>query len=99
MEKPMKRSRLPKTDSIKQLAAFWDRHDLTDFADQLEEVTEPAFVQGTTIPVPLEADEAEAVARLAQAKGISREALIHAWVRQKVARRNSARPSKRRNGR
>ena len=91
----MKRSRLPQSDSIKKMAAFWDRHDLTDFADELEEVTEPVFVRGTTIQVPLEADEAEAVARLAQAEGVSREALIRAWVRQKVARRNDARPSKR----
>ncbi len=29
----MKKPRLPKTDSIKKLAEFWDRHDLTDFED------------------------------------------------------------------
>jgi hypothetical protein len=36
--------RLPKTDSIDELAQFWDTHDLTDFEDQLEVVTEPVFV-------------------------------------------------------
>jgi hypothetical protein len=30
-------------DSIEELARFWDTHDLTNFADQLEEVTEPVF--------------------------------------------------------
>lgn len=34
---------LPKTDSIQKLAEFWDSHDLTDFEDELEEVTEPVF--------------------------------------------------------
>jgi hypothetical protein len=40
----VKTPKLPQTDSIEELARFWDSHDLTDFEDQLEEVTEP--VQG-----------------------------------------------------
>jgi hypothetical protein len=87
MEKPMRKSRLPKTDSIKRLAEFWDSHDLTDFQDELEEVAAPVFVPSTAITVPLQAHEADAVARLAAAKGISSEDLIRAWVLQKVARR------------
>lgn len=39
------KSRLPKTDSIDELARFWDTHDLTDFEDQLEVVSGPAFVK------------------------------------------------------
>jgi pyrroloquinoline quinone (PQQ) biosynthesis protein C len=80
----MKKARLPKTDSIKKLAAFWDSHDLTDFAEELEEVAEPVFVRRTAIKVPLEAHEAEAVERMAEAKGVSREELIRTWIRQKV---------------
>jgi hypothetical protein len=37
----MKKSKLPKTDSIQVLAEFWDTHDLTDFEDELEEVNRP----------------------------------------------------------
>jgi hypothetical protein len=33
MEKAMKKSKLPQTDSIQKLAEFWDSHDLTDFGD------------------------------------------------------------------
>ena len=91
----MKKSRLPKTDSIKKLAMFWDSHDLTDFEDELEEVTEPVFVRGTAIKVPLEAHEAKAVERMARAKGVSPEELVHTWVVQKVSRRNNGRPTKR----
>ncbi len=54
----MKKSKLPKTDSIQELAVFWDSHDLTDFEDELEEVTEPVFVRGTAIKVPLQAQAA-----------------------------------------
>jgi hypothetical protein len=36
MEKTIRGRRLPDTDSIEKLAGFWDRHDLTDFEDDLE---------------------------------------------------------------
>jgi hypothetical protein len=35
--------RIPQTDSIEDLARFWDTHDLTDFENELEEVAEPIF--------------------------------------------------------
>jgi hypothetical protein len=76
MEEPMKKSKMPTTDSIKKLAEFWDRHDLTDFEDELEEVVEPVFVRATEIKVPLEAHEAEAVERMAHAKAVSPEQLV-----------------------
>ncbi len=39
----MKRTTIPDTDSIRELAEFWDTHDVTDFEDRLEEVREPVF--------------------------------------------------------
>lgn len=39
----MNSQRLPQTDSIRELAEFWDKHDLTDFESELEEVVEPVF--------------------------------------------------------
>jgi len=47
-----RKPRPPKTDSIKKLAEFRDRHDLTDFEDELEEVVEPVLVRPTAIKVP-----------------------------------------------
>jgi predicted DNA binding CopG/RHH family protein len=91
MERAMKKSKLPKTDSIQKLAEFWDTHDLTDFEDELEEVAEPVFNRGRAIKVHLQSTEAEAVQQIAQAKGVSREELIHAWVLEKLARRTSTR--------
>ncbi len=92
----MKKSKLPKTDSIQELAEFLDSHYLTDFEDELEEVAEPVFVRGAAIKVPLESSEVEAVEQMARAKSVSREELIRTWVLQKLARRNNARPTKRR---
>jgi predicted DNA binding CopG/RHH family protein len=87
MESEMKTEALPKTDSIQELAQFWDTHDLTDFEDELEEVTEAAFERRTVIPLNLESSEAEAVKRLAEAKGVADAELIRGWVREKIGGR------------
>jgi hypothetical protein len=86
-------SKLPKTDSIRKLAEFWDTHDLTEFEDQIEEITEPVFVRRPTIRVHLESRDAETLGQMAQARGITKEELIRIWVHQKLAGRNNARRS------
>jgi predicted DNA binding CopG/RHH family protein len=80
----MKIQHLPKTDSIQELAEFWDTHDLTEFEDELEEVTEPVFEPATVISLNLQSDEVEAVRRIAEAKGIAEAELIRGWVREKI---------------
>ena len=90
----MKTHSLPKTDSIQELATFWDTHDLTDFQEELEEVTEPVFVRATPIQVYLEPSEAEAVQRIAQTKRVSQEQLVHEWVLERVPRRKGGRRTK-----
>jgi hypothetical protein len=95
MGRPMKKARLPNTDSIQALAEFWDTHDLTDFEDNLEDVAEPVFVRGAAVKVPLESGEVEAIEQMPQAKGVSREELIRGWVLQELARGNKGRPAKR----
>ncbi len=84
MERTMKTQRLPQTDSIQELALFWDTHDLTDFEDELEETSEPIFEPATVIPLNLESEEAEAVRQIAEAKGIPDAELIRGWVREKI---------------
>jgi predicted DNA binding CopG/RHH family protein len=86
MEKPMKVPKIPHTDSIAELARFWDTHDLTDFEDELEEVPEPVFERRLeeTVTIHLPPEEVEAVKRLAQAKGMGHTALIREWVLDKL---------------
>lgn len=63
--------KIPKTDSIEELARFWDAHDLTDFEDQLEEVTAPVFQrQRESVYVPLSPQEIAAVKRIAESEGV-----------------------------
>ena len=80
----MKAHKLPQTDSIDELARFWDTHDLTDFTDHLEEVTEPVFDRGTNLTVRLEPEEAEALRRIALSRGVDPAELLHEWVRERI---------------
>jgi predicted DNA binding CopG/RHH family protein len=82
----MKTSKLPTTDSIQELAGFWDTNDLADFEDELEEVTEPVFASGDSIRLRLRSQDAKAIRQLAQSKGISQAELVRQWVLQKLAR-------------
>ena len=82
----MNTKQIPQTDSIEALAQFWDEHDLTDFEDELQEVTEPVFERGNeaTIKIRLQRRDLEAVKRLARAKGMGQAALIQSWIVEKV---------------
>jgi hypothetical protein len=66
MEKPMSKDKIPQTDSIQELAEFWDTHDLTEVEDELEEVTEPLFEHESS----LSKNDADTDERLAKAPGI-----------------------------
>jgi predicted DNA binding CopG/RHH family protein len=86
MERAMKGTKIPATDSIGELARFWDTHDLTDFENQLEDVTERVFKRKpeTVIPVRLRRQEIEAVKRVAKTRGVRETALLRQWVREKL---------------
>ena len=76
----MNSGNIPQTDSIEELARFWDTHDLTDFEDQLEEVVEPVFERRTVVKVHLKPEEVEAVKEIATSKGIDDASLIREWI-------------------
>lgn len=78
--------RILQTDSIEELAQFWQTHDLTDFEDELEEVSAPIFErkEETVFTIQLPRQEAELIERIAQAKGIERTTLVREWVLEKI---------------
>ncbi len=70
------------TDSIKELADFWNKHDLTDFEDDLEEVTVPVFQRDdeATIMIHLPRQDAEMLKTIASNEGIDYTDMIQTWV-------------------
>ena len=84
MEKPMRSKKIPQTDSIRELARFWDTHDLTDFDDELKEVTEPVFRRETLVRIRLPQNEFETIKEIAKSRGVEYTELIRQWVSEKV---------------
>jgi predicted DNA binding CopG/RHH family protein len=81
----MSKHALPKTDSIDELAKFWDSHDVTDFEEELEEVSGPVFERNMEdVCVSLEPKDLLAVKRVAEAQGVEYRALIREWVLEKL---------------
>jgi hypothetical protein len=86
MEKAMKARKIPSTDSIEELARFWDTHDLTEFEGQLEEVRAPVFKRtpSTAVTVHLRPHEAKAVKQVAKTKRVREATLLRRWVIEKL---------------
>jgi len=85
MERTMK-DRIPRTDSIQELAAFWQNHDVTDFEDELQEERGAAFQRSDVVGVPLTADERQALRQAAARRGVAEAELIHEWVKARLGR-------------
>lgn len=77
-------TRIPRTDSIQELAAFWQNHDVTDFEDELQEVQEAAFQRPDVVGVPLTTDERQALRQAAARRGVAEAELIHEWVKERL---------------
>ena len=80
----MTHTKIPQTDSIEELAQFWDTHDSTDFEDELEEVSEPVFELQTAVSIPLEREELDVISTLANSRGISPVNLIREWIVEQI---------------
>lgn len=80
----MKLKKIPKIDSIQELARFWDTHDLTDFEDDLQEMTEPIFRREALIRIRLPQNKLEDIKVIAKSRGIEYTELIQQWVTEKA---------------
>ena len=76
--------KIPETDSIEELARFWDTHGITDFEDELEEVNESVFERGSVVRIYLQPKEIESVRRIAKSKGVESADLIREWILEKI---------------
>ena len=76
--------RIPATDSISELAAFWSTHDITDYEEELEVVEAPVFVkrgEGQDLVLHLDPEEAVTVREAARARGIDEAAVVRELIR------------------
>jgi hypothetical protein len=83
-EKAMK-AKIPKTDSISELARFFDTHKFADFEDQMEFVKGPLFAADEVeVKVRLSRSEFKKLHELAKARGLKPTDLVREWIREKI---------------
>ena len=82
MEKAMRHQTLPATDSIEELARFWETHDLADFEQDLEEADEPVFGRhtGTSLTIDLKLLEAQRLKRIARSRRVKETTVVREWI-------------------
>jgi hypothetical protein len=92
MEKAMKHKTLPATDSIEELAKFWETHDLADFEEHLEEADEPVFVRptGTSLTINLQPVEAQRLKRIARSRRVKETTVVRQWIIDRLQECSSA---------
>jgi predicted phosphatase len=78
-------SKIPTTDSIEELARFWDTRDVTDFEDELEEVEDPVFERQAGLEIQLPAEDVAALEEVARARGTKAGVLVREWISEKLA--------------
>ena len=72
-----------KFDSIEAAAKFWDSHDVTDYFDLTNNVSD-VKIKLTRKYFRIEQNLAQKISKEAHKKGISTEALINLWLQEKL---------------
>src|SRR5207249_126125 len=91
LEGVMNNRKIPRNVSVEELARFWDTHSLTEFEDELEEVTGVfARPEQDLITLHLKGRQAQALRRIARSKGIDSVALVRRWVQERLRQETKA---------
>lgn len=71
--------------SLDQLVEFFDSHDLGEYLDQMPEANFEVDIKRKVL-IALDAELADKLSEIARSRQTSPEALINAWVREKVSK-------------
>lgn len=87
-EPDLRRSSISRATSLEEMADFWDSHDLTDYIDQMPDVTDQfeVYIQSVQHLVALDPDVQNEAIACAQRKGVSGETPVNLAVKEAVDR-------------
>lgn len=81
----MSENKLPDFGSIDELVEFFDNHDMGDYLDEMPEAHFDVDIQRRTFLIPIDGELLKKLSRLAKIEHTSTEALVRAWLAEKVA--------------
>ena len=80
----MKKSKIPEFRTIKEEAAFWDTHDVTDYIEEMEVVSGAYLPQAgerkTVMTIRIAPSLKERVEQVARSYDISTSSLVRMWI-------------------
>ena len=82
------RSSISRAKTYKEIASFWDTHDLSDFWDQTRKATIDVEIESEMTYYSLDKKLSDKVRSLAQRRGVSADTLINLWVQEKLQEQN-----------
>lgn len=71
--------------SYKEIADFWDTHDLADFWEQTREVDFEVKIASELTYYSLEKSLSDRLQEMARKRGVSADTLINLWVQEKLS--------------
>ncbi len=75
---------LPSSQSVADLAQFFDTHDMGDYWQEMAEANFDVDIVSTKHLVAIDAHLLDRLNEIARSKQVSAEALIDAWLREKA---------------
>jgi hypothetical protein len=78
------KSTISEARSYREIAEFWDTHDLADYWEQTEPVEFKVDIQSEATYYALERRLSQELARVADEQGVSAETLLNIWVQEKL---------------
>jgi len=84
----MKKNKIPEFKTIKEEAAFWDTHDVTDFLEEMDLVSGAYLPQAderkTVMTIRIAPSLKEKVEQVARSYDISTSSLVRMWIVDKL---------------
>jgi hypothetical protein len=85
------KSSISKAASYSEIGEFWDDHDLTAFWKKTRKVKMDVVLEPEATYYPVEKNLSAKIQSLARKKGVSSDALINLWLKQKLKEQKSRR--------
>jgi hypothetical protein len=81
----MSENKLPKFETIEELAEFFDTHDMGEYFDELPEMHFDVDIKKRTFLLSVDEKLMKRLTRVAKAQNTSTEELVNSWLEEKVA--------------
>jgi hypothetical protein len=78
------KSSVSQSSSYKEIGDFWDKHDLSEYWDQTEEVEFEVDIKSEITYYALDKTLSEQIQSIVRKRGVSADTLVNLWIQEKL---------------